>query len=118
MGMSSIEEFKGLAKQRREHEERELAKIEVITEEMFRKRVALMRELGVVQWAGIILGPEPRAPTPLEAITKRAEAPDATPEEKRAARIEEAREALRAKLGNWDISNERIDPLLDPGVFE
>lgn len=89
-----------------------------IEEEELRGRVALMRALGVVRWRDIVLGPEPRVLTKLEATTRAAEKPDATAEEKRLARLETAREEMRARLGNWDISDERIDPLLDPSVFE
>lgn len=83
----------------------------------FRARVALMRELGVITAFGITLGPEPRAPSKLESLETKAAVED-TPEARRAARIENAREDIRAKLGQWDLSAEQCDRMLDPSVFE
>lgn len=86
-------------------------------EVLLRARVALMRELGVIQAWGVILGPLPPEPTRLEALSKAAESLG-TPETIRDARVEAAREDFRAKLGNWELSAERIDPFLDPAIFE
>ena len=88
-----------------------------VEEERLRKRVALMRELGVVQLFGMILGPIPVTPTKLEKLQKEAAELD-TPEAIRDARVEEAREEFRAKLGQWNLSADRIDPFLDPALFE
>ena len=73
----------------------------------------MMRELGVVQAFGIVLGPEPR--DPLTAVKETAEM---TPEERRAQRIEDAREAVRAKIGDWGMTDEKCDKLIDPSVFD
>lgn len=86
-------------------------------EDRLRKRVTLMRELGVIQLFGMVLGPPPMVPTKLEKLEQKA-AEEQTPAAIRDARIEAAREDFRAKLGNWELSAERIDPFLDPAIFE
>ena len=78
-------------------------------EKALRAQVALMRELGVVQAFGIVLGPEPRAPA--------KEMPQMTAEERRTERINAARDELRARLGMWDLPAEKCDALLDPAIF-
>jgi hypothetical protein len=83
----------------------------------FREAVALMRELGIVQGFGLTLGPEPRPLTKLEAIEKRAQE-EGTPEARRAARIEVARDDVRSKLGRWDLPEAACDVLIDPAIFE
>ena len=85
----------------------------MMSNEDFRTTVAVMRELGVVQAFGIVLGPEPRVPL---AVVK--ELAELTPAERRAQRIEDAREAVRAKLGDWDMADEKCDKLIDPSVFD
>lgn len=82
-----------------------------------RSRVSVMRELGVTSAFGIILGPPPRIPTSLEKLEERAAVED-TPEARRDARVEAAREDIRAKLGQWDLSAEQCDRMLDPKIFE
>lgn len=92
-------------------------------ERYLRWRVKLMRELGIVQLADTILGPEPKTPTPLEKLQKQA-AETSDPKEaarvRRELRIENARQELRDKLAHIgdDIPNERLDPMLDPAIFE
>jgi len=83
----------------------------------FREAIALMRELGVVSAFGLVLGPEPRPPTKLETLEKKAQE-EATPEARRAARIEAAREDVRSKLGRWDLPDAACDVLIDPAIFE
>jgi len=91
--------------------------MDVATEDELRVTVALMRELGVIAAFGITLGPEPRAPSRVEALEKKAAVED-TPEARRDAHVENAREDIRAKLGIWDLSAEQCDRMLDPSVFE
>lgn len=86
-------------------------------ESWLRKRVQLMRDLGVVQAWGIVLGPEPREPSKLEKLEKRAASEDSA-EARRDLRVEQARDDLRAKMGNFDLSPSVLDPLLDPAIFE
>jgi len=82
-------------------------------EKRFRATIAMMRELGVVSAFGIMLGPEPRTPTKIEKLGR-----ENTPEARRQLRIETAREELRARMGDWDIPDAKIDMLIDPAVFE
>jgi hypothetical protein len=86
-------------------------------EQRLRQRVSVMRELGVTSAFGVTLGPAPRRLTPLEKLEERAASED-TPEARRDARVEAAREEIRAKLGIWDLSPEQCDRMLDPKVFE
>lgn len=86
-------------------------------ENIFRKHVALMRELGIAEAFGIVLGPAPMIPTKLEVLEKKAAVED-TKEARRDARVEAAREDIRAKLGQWDLSAEQCDRVLDPAIFE
>lgn len=79
--------------------------------------VAVMRELGVVRYDTITLGPEPRVPGPVEKLQRQAAEED-TPEARRDLRVELAREDIRAKLGQWELSAERCDRMLDPAIFE
>jgi hypothetical protein len=88
-----------------------------IAEAQLRAMVALMRELGVVVAFGITLGPEPRPPTRIEVLEKKAVVED-TPEARMLARVENAREEIRARLGQWDLSAEQCDRMLDPSLFE
>jgi hypothetical protein len=73
--------------------------------------VSKMRALGVVSACGITLGPEPKPPAPPERPL--------TPEEKKEARIAEARDEMRAKLyaTGREYTDAEIDRLLDPEVF-
>lgn len=82
-----------------------------------RRRVALMRELGVVSAFDIVLGPPPMVPSRAEVLEKKAAVED-TPEARRDARVEAAREDIRAKLGIWDLSENQCDRMLDPSIFE
>jgi hypothetical protein len=89
----------------------------VLEEERVRQRVKLMRELGIASGLGLVLGPEPRALSRVEVLEKKAAEED-TPRTRREARVEAAREDIRAKLGVWDLSAEQCDRMLDPAVFE
>lgn len=86
-------------------------------ESWLRARVKLMRELGVVQAWGVILGPEPRELSKLEKLQKKAEVEDSS-EARRDLRVEQARDDLRAKMGNFELPPAVLDPLLDPAIFE
>jgi hypothetical protein len=74
--------------------------------------VAEMRALGVTKAFGVELGPAPHLPPPPERPL--------TPEEKKEARIAEARDEMRARLfaTGKEYTDEQIDRLLDPEVFE
>lgn len=87
-----------------------------VTEDEFRVQVGLMRELGVVQAFGIVLGPVPTPKARLAVLEERSEAGDKAAV--RELRIETAREELRARLGQWELSDEKVDELLDPSIFE
>jgi hypothetical protein len=76
-----------------------------------------MRELGIIQCDGIVLGAAPLPKTKLEELEQRATTEN-TAEARRDVRVEAAREEYRARLGNWDISNETLDNLLDPAIFD
>lgn len=94
-----------------------MVRLEGAEEAALRRRVALMRELGVASAYGIVLGSEPRAPSRIEKLKKAAESED-DPRAKRTLALEEAREEMRAKLGNWEIPNEKLDELIDPSLLE
>jgi DNA-binding Lrp family transcriptional regulator len=94
----------------------QIARLEGAETTALRRRVALMRELGVIQAFGIILGPEPRAPSRIEKLKK--EVLDDDPRAKKLLALEEAREEIRSRIGNWDISNEKLDELVDPSLLE
>lgn len=87
--------------------------------------VRAMRDLGVVQAFGIVLGPEPTKLAKLEA-EKRAAPPEKTAaldeeiaRELREARIEAARQEVRDKLAATarEYTVEQIDSMIDPAVF-
>lgn len=89
-----------------------------------RMLVGTMRELGVLQAFGVILGPEPDR---LAKLEKAAQRPDAGPEvtqalaaERRQARIEAARQEKRDMLaGNGrTYTDAQIDQFIDPAVFD
>lgn len=86
-------------------------------ESWLRKRVALMRSLGVLVAWGITLGPEPRIPTKLEKLEKLAEQ-EGTLRAIRDARVEAARQEVRDRLGIADAPDARVDQFLDPAIFE
>jgi hypothetical protein len=72
--------------------------------------VASMRELGVLQAFGVVLGPPPPPPqTNEERVTSARE-----------QRIAEARQAMRDTLAASmpNASNATLDKLIDPSVFE
>lgn len=72
-----------------------------------RDLVSCMREVGAVQAFGVVLGP---APVPAKELTE-------TPEEKRSARIEAARQDVRDKIGR-PLTDAEADRFIDPSVFE
>lgn len=65
-----------------------------------------MRELGVLQAFGVVLGP---APVPAKEAA-------ATPEAKREARIAAARQDVRDKIGR-ELTDAEADRYIDPAVF-
>lgn len=67
--------------------------------------VALMRELGVVSFDGITLGPAPHQPAP--------EPPPETPEEAARQKAAAERERLETQLGR-PISDHEYDTFADP----
>lgn len=74
---------------------------------LLRKRVALMRELGVTKWSGIELGPAPPA--------QAAPAEPETPESKAIARVEALRDEYRDKLAHLGhLTDEQIDGFIGP----
>jgi hypothetical protein len=80
-----------------------------ISPERFGEVVRMMRDLGVVQAFGIILGPAPRpAPSPEEEKRDR-----------RQERIDEARAEVRIQLAatGHDYTDAQIDALLEPELF-
>lgn len=88
-----------------------------MTDDDIRSRVALMRELGILQCDGLLLGPEPRPPTRIEALQKKVDLED-NASTRRDLRVEEARFEMRAKLNAWDISDSVIDRHLPAWIFE
>ena len=93
--------------------------------ERLRALVPIMRELGVEEAFGVVLGPPPRPLTKLEAIAAR---PDATPEEREAAKRDDRIEAERQRVADLlgvdlelmsdEETASRIDLSIDPSVFE
>lgn len=77
----------------------------------FRALVAAMRETGVTKAFGVELGPEPKPPA--------AEVKPPTPEERRLARIEQARDELRLTLAHTGqtFTDAQLDAMLDPAVL-
>jgi hypothetical protein len=78
-----------------------------------RAMVAVMRELGVAQADGIVLGPEP---TKAQATIAKASAgvqvdPEELARAKRQQALEEARQEIRDKVGA-DLSDEECDRML------
>jgi hypothetical protein len=90
-------------------------------EQELRARVALMRELGVLRWDGIVLGP---APTPREDAAsrlarartddERVEAQEALTKETAAEALARDRENMRMALASSmpDATDAHIDALL------
>lgn len=79
-------------------------------EALLRRRVTLMRELGVVKWNGIELGAAP--------VAKAEPARDATPEERRASSLAELRDEYRNLTGDYTASVEAIDALIPAAKLE
>lgn len=88
--------------------------------EHLRRLVPVMRELGVLQAFGVILGPPPPKAVVLEARTQSE--PENTQirqelaEEMRRHRLEQAREEIRLDLAasNPNLSDEECDALIGP----
>lgn len=72
-------------------------------EQALRHRVGVMRELGVEEWDGIVLGPPPRAPRE-DATLKEPLTPEQAAREKKRAKY-------RRELGRDDLSDEFLDSL-------
>ncbi len=81
----------------------------------------VMRELGILQACGVVLGPPPPRAEAIAAAVARGDAePQELAEEKRRARIEDARGEKRLELAatGRTYSDEEIDRFIDPMVFE